>query len=191
MIKRLLLLAQVFVSRATNGWLPFQPKPGKVSFANIGEGAFDMGRKTYFADATAVYSPGVHYLVYKISASPPTGYNAADCCTPCTAATDIPLGSSDDAPDFTGMPTTINLFGAVPGTVRVITDGTIANGNLVMVQSAAVTSQGVSVQGACTVYVASGSNICLGRAIIGSDCTTAAGDVITIIPDLPIGHSSL
>jgi hypothetical protein len=188
-MKKLLKLIPILIHRVT-GWLPFQPKTGKVQFANIGEGTYDQGRKTYLADSAAALTPGVHYLLYKKSTSPPAGGAAADYCTLCSATSDIPLGSSDDAPDFLGMPTAINLFGATVGTHRVVTDGTIADGDYVMPSSVSVTppGAGAATTGAVGKFVASGGNRLIGKAVIPSDCTANAGDTITIIPQLPINN---
>jgi hypothetical protein len=189
-MKRFLQLIPVWIHRII-GRLPLQPKTGDVSFANVGEGVYDKGVRTYFADASAVNTPGVHYLLYKKSASPPSGYNAADCVTLTTGNTDLVIGSSDDAPDFAGMPTAVNLFGAEVGTCRIITDGTILDGSLVMPSSAQITTQGVATYGCCTVYVASATNVCIGRAMIPSDCTSAAGDAIQVIPMTPVAHGAI
>ena len=184
-MKRLLSLIPVFISRVT-GWLPLQPKTGKVQFANVSEGDYQNGEKTYFADASATNSPGIHHLVYMQSTAGVTGsYSAADCCTLCTGPTSIPLGVSEDAPDYTGMPTQIRLLGAVKGTIRVVTDGTCTNGASVMVKGSTTTINGVATYGVCTTYTTSGTNYAIGRAVIPSDCTSAAGDVITVIPYPP------
>ena len=135
-----------------------------VSFANIGEGTFADGRKTYFGDAVTTQ----RYLLYKIGSD---GDHVA-----VTGAGDTPLGPSDDMVADVTVPISINLLGAGSDTVRVITDGTVLNGSYV--------TTGASGQ----VTLAVTTNLVIGRAIIGTDCTSAAGDVITIIPILPGKH---
>src|SRR5690348_13823183 len=95
------------------------PASVRTEFCNIGEGTSDTGVKSYLPDATT----SARYLLYKI------GTDGDHCAI--TGAGDTPLGSSDDQADSTTTPIAINLFGAVRGTVRVVTDGTISNGNRV------------------------------------------------------------
>src|SRR5688572_11030787 len=82
-----------------------------AEFCNIGEGTYDNGVKSYLPDATT----DSRYLIYKEGSD---GDHVALC-----GAGEIPLGCSDDQADSTTTPISINLFGAKPGTVRVITDG--------------------------------------------------------------------
>ncbi len=185
-MKRLLFLVPLMIQRAT-GWLPFQPKPGKVQFANIGEGTYPRGVKTYLADASAINSPAVHFLLYKKSAAPPAGTAAADYVTLCTANTDIPLGPSDDGAKLVGDLLAINLLGAVRGTIRVVTDGTIADGDYVMPSALTVTPVGASAAtaGAVAKYVVASTNRLIGKAVIPSDSTAEAGATIEMIPMAP------
>ena len=74
------------------------------------------------------------------------------------------------------VPISINLLGACPGTLRVVTDGTVTNGAWV---KAAANGQ---------VTAATTGDVVIGRAIITSDVTSAAGDVITIVPIVPGKH---
>ena len=191
-MKRLIQLLPVFLHRVT-GWLPFQPKTtGKVQFANIGEGTYQLGVKSYLVDSTNYVSPGIHDLVYQASTNVPSGGNAGDYCTPAINATTVPLGASEDAPDST-YPIAIRLFGAAPGTMRVRTDGTITtNLQLVMVKAGTVTVQpeNVATYGCCTAYAQSAGNYAIGRALITSDQSTEAGSTITIIPMTPIAGIS-
>ncbi len=132
-----------------------------AEFANVGEGDFAHGHKPYLVDIGAVAG---RYLLYKIGSD-------NDHVTTCGAG-DSPIGQSDDQGDSnnTDVPVSINLFGACRGTLRVVTDGTIANGNYV---KAAANGQ---------VTVAAAGDIICGRACFGTDTTTNAGDVITIVP---------
>lgn len=131
-----------------------------ITFANIGEGSYEDGKKTYIADADTT----ARYLLYKV------GTDADHCAI--TGAGDDPLGPSDDQA-ASGTAIGINLLGARKGTVRVTTDGTIANGDYV---KCGVTG---------FVTKASTTDLSFGRAVIGTDATRASGDVITIIPVMP------
>lgn len=142
-------------------------RPNKVEFANIGEGTFGDGKKSYIPDAATTS----RYLLYK------TGSDA-DHCVICGAGDD-PLGPSDDQADANRLdvPIAINILGATKGTVRVVTDGTVANGNYVK----------AGANGQVTVAVT--TNLSFGRAVITTDATSAAGDVITIIPMVPAKYA--
>jgi hypothetical protein len=133
---------------------------GGVQFANIGEGTSRHGAKSYTPDAATTS----RYLCYKIGTD---GDHVA-----ITGAGDTPLGQSDDQADA-GIPIGINLFGVVPGTLRVVTDGTISNG------------QHVKCGATGKVTVAATTDRSFGIAIIGTDQTSADGDVITIIHCVP------
>ena len=133
----------------------------QAQFANIGEGTFDQGMISMLPDAAT----SARYLLYKRGSDS----NHVALC----GAGDDPLGSSEDMVTDTTIPIAINIFGAKPGTVRVVTDGTIANGNFVT----------TGANGQATV--ATTGNLAFGRAIVLSDMTSAAGDTITVIHDLP------
>jgi hypothetical protein len=139
----------------------------KVAFQNIGEGTHATGRKSFLVDAGSV--SGTRYLLWKIGAT------AADYIAVC-GANDIPLGPSDDAYDSANADVTItvNLCGVATGTIRVITDGTIANGNWVMTGANGQATLGTT-----------GSAGVFGRALIGTDTTAAAGDIIEIVHAMP------
>ena len=139
----------------------FSAPPAFTEFCNIGEGTFDTGVKSYLPDATT----SSRYLLYKI------GTDGDHCAI--TGAGDTPLGSSDDQADSTTTPIAINLFGAVRGTVRVVTDGTVANGERVKCGATGKVTE------------ASTTDVSFGIAIIGSDTSAADGDIITIIPMVP------
>ena len=96
------------------------------------------------------------------------GDHAAVC-----GAGDIPLGQSDDVGSDSGVPIAINLFGLGKGTLRVVTDGTVNNGSHV---KCAANGQ---------VTAAASTDRSFGIAIIGTDASSAAGDVITIIHCVP------
>lgn len=144
-------------------FLPDRRALGGIQFSNIGEGTFGDGIKSYIPDAATA----ARYLLYKIGSD-------SDHCAVCGAG-DTPLGSSDDLADSANLdlPIAIKLFGAVKGTTRVITDGTVANGNRV---KCAANGQ---------VTVAATADVSFGIAIITSDGSSAAGDPIQIIPVLP------
>ena len=149
------------------GLLPGRRAPSYgVQFANIGEGTFEHGLKSYIPDS----GTAARYLMYKIGST-------ADNCVVCGAG-DTPLGSSDDLADANNLdlPITIKLFGSIHGTTRVVTDGTVANGNYV---KCAANGQ---------VTVANNGDVVIGKAIFGSDTSANAGDPITVVPILPGKH---
>ena len=136
--------------------------PAHAEFANIGEGDFGHGRRSFLVDYGTALTTS-RYLLYKIGSD-------NDHVTTCGAG-DSPIGQSDDVGDTNNqdVPIALNLFGACPGTLRVITDGTVQNGN----------------------YVKAGANgqvtqASAGDAICGARCsaptpTANAGDTITIV----------
>jgi hypothetical protein len=138
----------------------------RVQFANIGEGSYEHGHKSYLPDA----STSARYLLYKRGSD-------ADHCAVCGAGDD-PLGPSDDQGDTSsGVPIAVKLLGAARGTVRVVTDGTINNGDYV---KCAANGQ---------VTKASTGDLSFGRAVITTDSSNGAGDIITLIPALPAKYS--
>lgn len=142
-------------------WFGFVRRPcGGVQFANIGEGTQEGGVKSYTPDAATT----VRYALYKIGTD---GDHVAIC-----GAGDTPLGQSNDQADA-GVPIAINLFGLKPGTLRVITDGTIANGDHVKAGAAGKVTKAAS------------TDRSFGIAIIGTDQTSADTDVIAIIHCVP------
>jgi len=148
----------------------FRPAPqalDSVQFANIGEGTYEHGKISMLPDAATTS----RYLLYK------TGSDANHVAI--TGLNDTPLGASDDqaATGYLDVPMTIQLFGAVKGTVRVVTDGTVANGAFV--------KAGANGQ----VTAATTGDLSFGRAVIMSDMSSAAGDVITIVPALPAKYA--
>jgi hypothetical protein len=160
---RALYLAPLLIERMF-GLMGFTRIPrGGVQFANIGEGTFEHGIKSYIPDAGA----NSRYLLYKIGSD-------SDHCALCGAG-DTPLGSSDDQADANNLdvPIAIKLFGAMKGMTRVITDGTVANGNRVK----------CAANGQVTVAVT--GDVSFGIAIVTSDASSNAGDPIAIIPCLP------
>jgi hypothetical protein len=140
----------------------FLPGPVRAEFANIGEGDFGHGRRSFLVDYGTALTTS-RYLLYKIGSD-------NDHATTCGAG-DSPIGQSDDVGDTNNqdVPIALNLFGACPGTLRVITDGTVQNGNYVK----------AGANGQVTLANA-GDPIC-GRALFGSDTTANAGDTITIV----------
>lgn len=151
-----LLIQKVF------GFLPSQVAPrATLQFANIGEGTAPTGRKTYIPDATTT----ARYLLYK------TGSDADHVAL--AGLGDTPLGPSDDQVDDITIPITINLLGAVPGTVRVVSNGTVTNGAFLKCAANGQVTNAVT------------TDVVIGRAVIGTDSTSAAGDVISIVPIVP------
>jgi hypothetical protein len=71
------------------------------------------------------------------------------------------------------VPIAINLFGIVPGTLRVVTDGTIANGDHVKCGAAGVVTKAAS------------TDRSFGIALIGTDQSSASGDPIVIAHCVP------
>ena len=144
--------------------------PGKAEFANIGEGSYETDGAVTLIPAATVAS---RYLFWSRTANT---NNATQ-----TAANAAPLGTSDDYPDNTSYLSqgiAVKIFGAFKGTTRVVTDGTCTDGNPVKVGAA----------GQATLWTNgtdSGTNYACGVAFITSDQTSAAGDVISIIPICP------
>ncbi len=139
----------------------------QTHFANVGEGDFTHGRKSYLVDTgTAVLTS--RYLIYKIGSD-------NDHVTTCGAG-DVPIGQSDDQGDSSNsdVPISVNLFGVCPGTLRVVTDGTISNGDYVK----------TAANGQAT-KAATGDAGQFGKALFGTDTTANAGDVITVVHDVP------
>lgn len=148
---------------ALERFLPRHKFSARVQFVNIAEGTYEHGVKSYLPDAGTT----ARYLIYK------QGSDADHCAI--TGLNDIPLGSSDDLADANNLtvPISINLFGAKPGTVRVVTDGTVNNGDPVKCGATGQVTQ------------AAAGDMSFGRALITSDMSKAAGDVISIIHDVP------
>ena len=134
---------------------------GSVMFANIGEGTFEHGVKTYIADAATAG----RYLLYK------KGTDVDHCAI--AGLNDVTLGVSNDQAEA-GMPIAIQLFGAAKGTLRVQTDGTIADGDYV--KSGAVGQATKATTGDAGIF---------GIAIISTDASSAAGDTIQVRHTLP------
>jgi hypothetical protein len=136
-----------------------------IQFVNIGEGTYENGRKSFLPDVVTTQ----RYLLYMRGSD-------TNHCTVATAGAS-PLGPSDDQADENDIPITINLLGAIKGTVRVVTDGTINDGSYVKCGASGVAT------------AASTGDVSFGIAVIPTDCSKASGDVITIIPALPAKYS--
>ena len=134
---------------------------GSVMFANIGEGTFESGVKTYIADAAT----GGRYLIYKI------GTDADHVAI--AGLNDVAIGVSNDQAVL-GDPIAIQLFGCKPGMLRVQTDGTIANGDFM--KSGAAGQATKATTGDAGIF---------GKALFGTDTSNAAGDTITFVHDVP------
>ena len=137
------------------------PKHGGIQFANIGEGTYAKGIKSYLPDATT----SARYLLYKIGTD---GDHVAAC-----GAGEVPLGPSEDQADSTTTPIAIKLLGAADGTFRGVTDGSIANGDHIKAGAAGV------------IVKASSTDVSFGIACFGTDTSSASGDVISYIPCVP------
>ena len=158
---RKVYLAPLLIQRFA-AWLGLAREPrGGIQFANIGEGTSATGAKMYFGDATT----SSRYLLYKIGSD---GDHVA-----ITGAGDVPLGSSNDSVADVTMPIAINLLGVSPGTMRVVTDGTVSHGSHVKAGASGM------------VTAASTTDVSFGIALIGTDTTSASGDVITIMHCVP------
>lgn len=158
------LLALLAVDKLTGR--AFRRSQG-IGFANIGEGTHEHGIKSYIPDA----GTNSRYLLYKIGSD-------ADHCAVCGAG-DTPLGPSEDQADTNNLdlPIAIKLVGAVKGTVLMITDGTVVNGNRV---KAAANGQ---------VTPAATGDVSFGIAILPTDNVAAAGDPIEVIPAIPAKYA--
>ncbi len=164
-LRKILLKLQLLPFRLRNSALRARHS-AFVQFSNIGEGTYEHGRKSYLPDSSTT----ARYLLYK------RGSDADHCVI--TGAGDDPLGPSDDQADTTtGQPITINILGASKGTVRVVTDGTVNDGDYVKCGTSGQVTQAAT------------TNLSFGRAVIPTDCSKAAGDVITIIPALPAKYA--
>lgn len=163
---RKVYLLPIGIHRLT-GWLPGQKVRPQVQFANIGEGDYEHGLMPLLPDAAT----GSRYLLYKRGSD-------NDHCAICGAGDD-PLGPSDDqaATGYLDVPITIKLLGAFKGTSRVVTDGTLANGDYVKCGASGQATK------------ASTGDLSFGRAVIRTDMSSAAGDVITIIPAMPAKYA--
>ena len=161
-MKKLFLHLQMLITLFV---LRFQkPAVAGLQFANIGEGIAPNGVKMFIPDAITTS----RYLLYK------KGSDVDHVAITTTGET--PIGSSDDQADDVTVPMGINVFGAIRGTVKVVTDGTVADGNYVK----------CGTLGRVTVAVT--TDVVIGKALIGTDATAAAGDVISIIPIMPGKH---
>ena len=151
--------------RRLAGWLPGRNIEPEVQFANIGEGSYEKGLRSYIPDAAA----GSRYLLY-------TRGSDADHCAVAGAGAD-PLGPSDDQAGSDGVPIAINVLGAGVGTIRVTADGTLADGNYVKCGANGYATK------------ASTGDLSFGRALISTDTSANNGDVITIIPMAPAKYA--
>jgi hypothetical protein len=143
-------------------------KAGRADFANIGEGSRDSGHLSLLADTGTPPQTTSRFLLVKFSTD-------GDHFTTCGAG-DVPLGINQDVydPNNTDVPNNIALLGAASGTQRVVTDGTIANGNYVK----------TGANGQATVATTGVAGI-FGMAVFGTDTTASAGDVITVVTSFP------
>ena len=144
----------------------------RATFANIGEGTRESGHASLLGDTGNAPQTTSRFLLVKTSTD-------ADHYTT-TTTNDVPLGINQDVYDAanTDVPNNIALLGAAPGTQRVVTDGTISSGQAVK----------CGTLGRATV-AANGDAGVFGIAYFGADTTSAAGDVITVIPICPFKHA--
>jgi hypothetical protein len=144
----------------------------RVLFANIGEGAWDNGKASFLYDTNASPVTGTRFLLVKKGAT-------ANVITT-TTTNDVPVGIATDAFDAnnTDVPISVNVLGGTPGLLRVVTDGTIADGNYVK----------CGTLGQATLATTGDAGI-FGIARFGTDTTSAAGDVITVATSMPAKYS--
>jgi hypothetical protein len=154
-------LRQMAVRRATKN-------SHRADFANIGEGSRDSGHLSLLGDTNTPPQTTSRFLLVKFSTD-------GDHFTTCGAG-DVPLGINQDVydPNNTDVPNNIALLGGAHGTQRVVTDGTIANGNYVK----------TGANGQATVATTGVAGI-FGMAVFGSDTTASAGDIITVVTSFP------
>lgn len=161
---RKVYLAPLLFERLVS-YLPGQPVArGGIQFANVNEGIAPNGVKMFIPDAITTS----RYLLYK------KGSDVDHVAI--TTTGDTPIGSSDDQVDDITVQLAINVFGAVRGTVRVISDGTVADGNYVKCGTLGRVTPAVT------------TDLVIGKALLGTDRTAAAGEAIEIIPILPGKH---
>jgi hypothetical protein len=151
----------------------------KTEFANIGEGTRETGYIALLGDANAAPLTGAtttpttngRFLLAKKSTD-------GDHWTTCTI-NDVSIGVAQDVydPSNTDVPINIRLH-AAPGTGRVQTDGTITDG--VPIKAGALGQATAATSGDAGIF---------GRAIIGTDTTANAGDVITYVGATPFKYS--
>jgi hypothetical protein len=159
-------------------WLRRARKP-KTEFANIGEGTRETGYLPLLGDTANAPLTGLtttpttngRFLVAKKSTD-------GDHFTTCTT-NDVSIGVAQDVydPNNTDVPINIRLHTA-PGTGRVQTDGTITDG--VPIKAGALGQATAASTGDAGIF---------GRAIIGTDETSNAGDVITYVGATPFKYS--
>ena len=151
-------------------FLPFN-RP-RVEFANIGEGTRETGHASLLGDTNNAPQTTSRFLLVKTSTD-------ADHFTT-TTTNDVPLGINQDVydPNNTDVPNSIVILGAARGTQRVVTDGTIANGDHVK----------CGANGQATKATTGDAGI-FGTAYFGSDTTNAAGDIITVSTTVPFKYS--
>jgi hypothetical protein len=180
-MKKFLFLLPVAIHRMT-GWLPFQPKPGKVSFANIGAGRSVDGVKSfmpYYATAAdwagCLAGEGAgHFLLW----CPGT---LAGTVTLTTAVTSCPMGSSEDAVSASTLAATAAAL--LAGGNNEYQTPTATNS---AVSTTNQPSIGVQLFGAVTgtvKVIADGSAIVNGSLLSCSAVATYAGAVALLVPN--------
>jgi len=137
-------------------------KKCSVEFANVAEGTYCEGVKTYKVDAAF----SSRFLLAKVGSD----VDHVDVC----GATDIPLGINTDSAAAAEEEVGIALFGAAEGTRRVVASAAITLGDMVV---AAASGKVKTLPGTTGTYYI------IGRAI---KAAAADGDVIEIAPTFPI-----
>jgi hypothetical protein len=176
----LIVIPAAVITAILTRWLIARRKL-RAHFANVGEGTRETGHTSYLWDsggatanaaalAAAATSAGRFLLVKNTT--------DGDHITVC-GALDTPVAICEDAYDVNNsdVPVSCSILGA-GRTVRVVTDGTIANGNPVT----------TGATGFATAATTGQAGI-FGRANFGSDTTSAAGDVITVITTVPFKYA--
>ena len=164
---KLQLLALLAVNKIT-GCAFKRPETGATCFANIGEGTHENGVKAYVSDAGTTS----RYLFYE------PGSTADNCVV--AAGANEPLGVSDDLADANNLdvPIAINLLGAIRGTQRAISDGSVTNGKRIAVKKDGSGKATVPGTGAGSFWV-------VGKALIPTDAVVGNGDAFEFIPFQP------
>jgi hypothetical protein len=145
----------------------------KAEFANVGEGTRETGHLALLGDTTANSGAGPlttnRFLLVKKSTD-------ADHYNTCSL-NDVSIGIAQDVydPNNTDVPINIALHGASSGTQCVVTDGTITDGLPVK----------AGANGQATAATTGDAGI-FGRACFGTDTTSAAGDIITVVTEVPM-----
>jgi hypothetical protein len=167
-LHQLQLLALLAVDRLSRRAFR-RPAPDAPAFANIGEGSHGYGVKSYIPDA----GTAARYLFYE-----PGG--TADNCVVAAGANE-PLGVSEDLADAANLdvPIAVHLLGAIRGTCRAVSDGSVTNGKRIAVKKDGSGKATVPAAGAGSFWV-------VGKALIPTDAVVGNGDAFEFVPFQPV-----